>query len=78
MLGELSLGDSFGALKSGHTPDYLQDSDDFFLLANLNISFGWLKTILQTIPFGKPKRFSTAQERLAAVFSNVFLVDIIV
>jgi hypothetical protein len=75
ILGELSFGESFGALKSGITPNYIHDSDTFFLLANLNISFAWFSSILWLIPLSWAKHIYTAQERLAAVFTSAFFVD---
>ena len=76
ILAELSFGESYGALESGRTPDYVHDSDDFFLLANLNISFYWLGAILRRIPLSKLKHFCNAQERLAAVSILFYCIDV--
>ena len=66
-LGELFLGQSFGGLESGVTPQFLSDIELFFVLADLQWNNPWLASLLSYVPLASVRHFMGAMQRLADV-----------
>ncbi|KAL6245652.1 hypothetical protein RBB50_007651 [Rhinocladiella similis] len=65
VVGELFLGQSFGGLESGVTPQFLSDIELFFVLADLQWNNPWLASLLSYVPLASVRHFMGAMQRLA-------------
>ncbi|KAK5688024.1 hypothetical protein LTS10_000002 [Elasticomyces elasticus] len=72
VVGELFLGQSFGGLDSGQTPSFLQDIEQFFILADLQWNSPLLARAILYIPLQSVRHFSRAMQRLADYGENAF------
>lgn len=66
-LGTLFLGQSFGGIESGQTPQFLSDVELFFVLADLQWNNPWLVRVISCVPLASFRHFTGAMERLAKV-----------
>ena len=65
--GELFLGQSFGGLDSGKTPQFLSDIELFFILADLQWNNPRFAAFISWIPLASVRHFLGAMQRLADV-----------
>ncbi|TKA75502.1 hypothetical protein B0A55_04652 [Friedmanniomyces simplex] len=63
-VGELFLGSSFGGLEAGTAPQFLHDTDDFFLLGGLEWHFPALVAVLRRLPLSGLQSFLACRERV--------------
>jgi hypothetical protein len=66
-LGELFVGQSFGALDSHHPPKYMEDIDRHFISRAINGNFPWIYKILELLPAEGIKKLTTASSNLQEV-----------
>lgn len=67
IVGELFLGASFGALEAPQPPQFLADTDLFFLTMAIEEQFPWLYRTLSIIPIPKLQYALAARQRVAEV-----------
>ncbi|KIW99286.1 uncharacterized protein Z519_00949 [Cladophialophora bantiana CBS 173.52] len=72
VVGELFLGQSFGGLESGVTPQFLSDIEMFFILADLQWNNPWLARLILWIPLPSVRYFLGAMQRLADYGEQAF------
>ncbi|KIX06969.1 uncharacterized protein Z518_04945 [Rhinocladiella mackenziei CBS 650.93] len=72
VVGELFLGQSFGGLDSGVTPQFLSDIELFFILADLQWNDPWLAALISYIPLPSVRHFLGAMQRLADYGEKAF------
>jgi cytochrome P450 len=65
--GELFLGQPFGGLDAGKTPQFLSDIELFFILADLQWNNPWLASFISWIPLPSVRFFCGAMQRLGDV-----------
>lgn len=71
LVGELFLGQSFGGLESGETPQFLSDIELFFILADIQWNYPWLAIALSWVPLKSVQYFLGAMQRLADVSFHI-------
>lgn len=67
IVGELFLGETFGALDHDEPPKYLEDVDYSFLLAGIRGSFPVVYEIMIRLPVPSLRHFLAAGDRLYEV-----------
>ncbi|KEF61168.1 uncharacterized protein A1O9_02733 [Exophiala aquamarina CBS 119918] len=72
VVGELFLGQSFGGLESGETPQFLSDIELFFILADIQWNYPWLAIALSWVPLKSVQYFLGAMQRLADYGAKAF------
>ena len=71
VIGELFLGRPFGGLDSGKSPQFLDDIDLFFIVADLQWNNPVLATLLSYVPLKSVRYFLGAMQRLADVSNTL-------
>lgn len=64
VVGELFLGQSFGALDQEQPPAYLEDVDRHFLIAGIDANFPFLYKILSRLPIPAMQHFFASRQRI--------------
>lgn len=67
VVGELFLGASFGALEASEPPQFLADTDLFFLTMAIEEQFPWIYRVLSITPISKLQYALAARQRVAEV-----------
>ena len=67
IVGELFLGQSFGALEADETPQFLHDGDRTFLQLGIAGNLPWIDALLRIMPVSKIQEFLGSSERIAQV-----------
>lgn len=70
--GELFLGQPFGGLESGQTPQFLSDVELFFILADLQWNSPWLVKMMEWVPLASIRHLLGAMQRLGDVSAHIF------
>lgn len=64
------MGQPFGGLDSGRTPQFLKDVDLFFIIAGLQWTSPWLVRIMEWVPSAAVRHPLGAMKRVAGVSNH--------
>ncbi len=70
--GALFLGQSFDALQTESTSQYLQDLDSVFILYGIGAAFPWIHHVIYNLPFASVRHLTTANDRISAYGEGKF------